>query len=140
MLVTSYVKALELFIEREFYPTSTFFNSKMRLLQDARERKDMIKDVNIALSKLDRLNLKGLAERHCSLTKQELNEAYKEYMAAIGEDPDIRLAEGESKGIEASKSVEMYSRNNDLLAEENKEEIEYKKDLQRNLEKVNKLQ
>lgn len=52
MLVTSYVKALELFIEKEFYPTSTFFISKVNLLQDPRERKDMIKDVNIALSKL----------------------------------------------------------------------------------------
>jgi hypothetical protein len=75
MLVTSYVKALELFIEREFYPTSTFFISKVNLLQDPRERKDMIKDVNIALSKLERLSLKGplglkgVAERHCNLTK-----------------------------------------------------------------------
>lgn len=38
-------------------------------------------------------------------------------MTAIGEDPDIRLADSETKGIEAIKSVEMYSRKTDLLAE-----------------------
>jgi hypothetical protein len=92
----------------------------MQILQDARERKDMIKDVNIAISKLDRLNLHGLAKHHCALTKEELSTAYNEYMATIGEDPDIRLAEGENKGLDATKRVEMYSRKNDMLAEENR--------------------
>lgn len=97
------------------------------MLQDARERKDMIKDVNIALSKLDRIiewlnkperiHPDGLAKRHSALIKQELNQAYNEYMKTIGEDPDIRLAEGETKGIESSKRVEMYTRKNDFSQE-----------------------
>lgn len=42
-------------------------------------------------------------------------------MAAIGEDPDIKLAQGETKGLAATKKVEMYSRKSkDLFVEENK--------------------
>ena len=62
-------------------------------------------------------------------------------MEAIGEDPDIRLAEGEGRGLRAGKRVEIYSRkSNELLAQESQQEVEYKKELQRNLEKVNKIQ
>jgi hypothetical protein len=99
LLATSYAKALELFIEREFYPTFAFFESKLAMLQDARERKDIIKDVNIALSKLERLRPDPHAARQRDLIKAELSGAYEDYMKAIGEDPDIKLTEGEARGL-----------------------------------------
>jgi hypothetical protein len=36
----------------------------MIILQDGRERKDMIKDVNIAMSKLDRIKIEGPSKKH----------------------------------------------------------------------------
>lgn len=49
------MKILELLIEKEFYPTYVFFESKMLILSEKQERMDMIKDINIAMSKLDRM-------------------------------------------------------------------------------------
>ena len=58
-LITSYCKALEQFIEKEFYPTFAFFSGKVQLLEDSQERRNVIKDINIALSKLDRMYSKN---------------------------------------------------------------------------------
>jgi hypothetical protein len=55
----------------------------MIILQDPRERKDIIKDVNIALSKLERLQNDGQKRLHRDQIKQELTNAYKAYMDAI---------------------------------------------------------
>lgn len=45
----------------------------MIILQDTRERKDIIKDVNIALSKLDRIKVENQAKlNHLQMTKKEL--------------------------------------------------------------------
>lgn len=71
----------------------------------------MIKDVNIALSKLDRLKVEGNTRKyHLKLIKNELETSYNAYMQAIGENPDIKLTDGESRGLEATKKVEIYSR------------------------------
>jgi hypothetical protein len=71
----------------------------MIILQDPRERKDIIKDVNIALSKLERLQNDGQKRLHRDQIKQELTNAYKAYMDAIREDPDIKLTQGETRGL-----------------------------------------
>lgn len=71
----------------------------MIILQDPRERKDIIKDVNIALSKLERLQNDGQKRPHRDQIKQELTDAYKAYMDAIHEDPDIKLTQGETRGL-----------------------------------------
>ena len=62
-LVTSYCKSLEQYIEKEFYPTFAFFTSKVQLLEDVKERINVIKDINIAMSKLDRMLLKNEKSR-----------------------------------------------------------------------------
>jgi hypothetical protein len=44
-------------------------------------------------------------------------------MESIGEDPNIKLADDENKGLDGTKRVEMYSRkSNDILFKENQEE------------------
>jgi DNA polymerase III sliding clamp (beta) subunit (PCNA family) len=91
----------------------------MIVLQDGRERKDMIKDVNIAMSKLDRLKVEGATRNHyLKLARKELEASYNNYMSAIGEDPDIKLTEGENRGLDAAKKVEIYSRkSNEMFAQ-----------------------
>ena len=55
----------------------------MVILQEFRERKDIIKDVNIALSKLERLKNDKQIRPHRDQITKELTEAYKAYMNAI---------------------------------------------------------
>lgn len=89
----------------------------MIILQDARERKDIIKDVNIALSKLDRIKVENqMKKNHLDSTKKELETAYNAYMAAIGENPDIQLTDNDGRGgLNSTKKVEVYSRKNNEL-------------------------
>lgn len=56
----------------------------MIILQDNRERKDIIKDVNIALSKLDRLKVEPSKKKQLAAIKEELETAYNNYMDSIG--------------------------------------------------------
>ena len=45
-------------------------------------------------------------------------------MQAVGEDPNIKLADDENKGLDGAKRVEIYSRkSNDILHKENQEEV-----------------
>lgn len=88
----------------------------MIILQDTRERKDIIKDVNIALSKLDRVKVDNQAkQKHLQLTKKELETAYNAYMEAIGENPDIQLTDNDGRGLNSTKKVEVYSRKNNEM-------------------------
>ena len=64
----------------------------------------MIKDVNIALSKLDKISVQSeVSKKHLQLIKEELKTSYNEYMAAIEQNPDIKLTDDE--GLEATKKV-----------------------------------
>ena len=64
----------------------------------------MIKDVNIALSKLDKISVQSeVSKKHLQLIKEELKTSYNEYMAAIEQNPDIKLTDDE--GLEATRKV-----------------------------------
>ncbi len=53
LLLTTYMRCLEKYISDEFYPTFLFFKLKYDILIDDLERKDIIKDINIAISRLE---------------------------------------------------------------------------------------
>ncbi len=52
LLLTSYIKCLQQFISQNYYPTFTFFKSKFETLMDRQTRMDIIKDINIAMSRM----------------------------------------------------------------------------------------
>lgn len=63
-------------------------------------------------------------------------------MDAIGEDRNISLSDTAGLGSDASKKVEIYSRRQpkDIFHEEQQQEHEYKKQLQKNFEKMHEVQ
>jgi hypothetical protein len=145
-LVTSYCKVLEMFLEKEFYPTFAFFSSKVQLLEDVKERKDVIKDINIALSKLERIYARSEKSKKLFDLKNELECYYEEYMRSIGEDADIKLVDSDAPGSTATVRAELYSRSNipsAPVAEEErmeKEIIEKKKAIQNNINRTHEVQ
>ena len=80
------MKCLEKYISEEFYPTFLFFKSKYEILIDDMERRDIIKDINIAIS---RLKFRIVEEANESIKKDlieykdELDKYYKNFMTLI---------------------------------------------------------
>lgn len=101
-----------MYIEKEFYPTFAFFTGKVQLLEDVKERTDVIKDINIALSKLERIYARSDKNRKLFDLKNELESYYEAYMAAIGEDADIKLVQSDAPGNTATVRAELFSRAN----------------------------
>ena len=51
-LISIYVKCLKNYLCNKFYPTFSFFKNKHSMLVNEFERKDIIKDINIAISRM----------------------------------------------------------------------------------------
>jgi hypothetical protein len=83
LLLTSYMKCLQKYISNEFYPTFAFFKSKYEILIDRTQRMDIIKDVNIAISRLKlkfEEETKDNVKKELNETREKLYDYYVKYM------------------------------------------------------------
>lgn len=110
---------------------------------DPKERKDIVKDINIALSKLERMFSRSDKNKTLFDLKNELEQYYVEYMRSVGEDPDIKLVDPETKGTTATVKAEIFARKKEDMKEQEeiKNEVnEYKKAIQENINRTHQVQ
>ena len=68
---------------------------------------------------------------------------YNNFMNSVGEDPDIKLVDTETKGTTATVKAGIYSRKEEVVKEEEeiKQQVnEHKKKIQENIDRTHKVQ